>query len=132
MRKRLSAGSGDAEFAVFVLFPWIAAGLPTGSAVATLEARHKKTSPAKTGRTTEFASVPLGIKQVRLLAGYVLRVPMSRSFKQLILSGSYEDREARNLQGCVEALLDVQALADAHNGNDKFPQAEVGLQLMRR
>lgn len=91
-----------------------------------------KTSPEQAGRTPELATVPLRIRQVRLPAKYDLRVLDSRRLKQSAQWGSLHDREARTLQGCVEALLDVQALAADRDGNGKLPQAEVGLRLMRR
>ena len=65
-------------------------------------------------------------------AKYDLRVQDSRRLKQSVQWGSFQDREARTLQGCVEALLDVQALAADRDANGKLPQAEVGLGLMRR
>ena len=53
---------------------------------------------------------------------------MSRRLKQLIQWSFLEDREAQDLQDCVEAFLDVQALADDRDDHvDRHRDPDLGL-----
>ena len=58
---------------------------------------------------------------------------MSRRLKQLIQWSFLEDREAQELQDCVEASLDVQALADDRDGHvDRHGDPDLALHRVFR